>query len=130
MSLEKINILNKILNFFGAKAFRQVNNAEIIKIISLFKPFNVGIPLIRIGDNKDGGYLLPDILHNIKYCFSLGVGTVSSFEKELEKYSIKSFLVDKTVDAPGAELKDYSFDKKLVHSFNHGDKVKVNDWLI
>ena len=32
------------------------------------KPFDLGHPLVRVGGEGDGGYLLPDILDGIKYC--------------------------------------------------------------
>ena len=100
MSLNKLNILNKLLNFLGVKSYRQIDDQKINDIISLLKPYDAGIPLIRVGEDTDGGYLLPDILNDIDYCFSPGVGNSSSFEKSLESYGIKSFLADKSVDGP------------------------------
>ena len=130
MSLDKLSILNKLLNFFNAKSYRQIESHELKKIINLLKPYNVNIPLIRIGDNNDGGYLVPEILHSVDYCFSIGVGKSSSFEKNLEKYNIKSFLADKTVDGPATKLTNYDFDKKNIHSFSKNGKLNINDWLL
>ena len=130
MSLNKLNILNKLLNFFNVKSYRQIKNHELEKIINLFKPYNVYIPLIRIGDDKDGGYLVPKILNNVEYCFSIGVGKSSSFEKNLEKYNIKSFLADKTVDKPAIKLSNYNFDKKNIHSYSKNEHININDWLL
>ena len=129
MSLNKLNILNKILNIFGAKSYRQTDSEKILDIISLLKPYNTEIPLIRIGSDGDGGYLVPDVLDDIKFCFSVGVGKSSSFEENLEKLGIKNFLADKSVDKPAAELDNFTFDKKNIHSFNDKDKINVNDWL-
>tara|TARA_Y100001970_G_C14202007_1_gene841651 strand:+ start:741 stop:1541 length:801 start_codon:yes stop_codon:yes gene_type:complete len=130
MSFNKLNILNKLLNFLGVKSYRQIDNQKINDIISLLKPYDVEIPLIRVGEDTDGGYLLPDILKDIDYCFSPGVGNSSSFEKNLESYGIKSFLADKNVDGPAEKLTNFSFDKKNIHSFNQDHNININDWLL
>ena len=46
-------------------------------------PKSLNIENIRIGGENDGGYIVPNDLKDIKYCFSPGVGTISKFEKEL-----------------------------------------------
>ena len=46
--------------------------------------YDCGYQLIRIGNKYDGGYLIPDVLHKIKYCFSGGVGNNYTFEKDLK----------------------------------------------
>ena len=58
-------------------------------------PYEVGFELIRLGENSDGGYLLPKDFENINYCYSAGVGFVTQFEKDLEeKFNIKSKMLD------------------------------------
>lgn len=86
MSLNKLNILNKILNIFGAKSYRQTDSEKILDIISLLKPYNTEIPLIRIGSDGDGGYLVPDVMGDIKFCFSAGVGKLPHY---LDKKNVK-----------------------------------------
>ncbi len=130
MSLNKLNILNKLLNFFGAKSYRQVSDKNISDIISLLKPYDTGISLLRIGGDEDGGYLVPNILNDIKFCFSPGVGNSSTFEKNLEDYGITSFLADKSVDGPATKLNNFSFDKKNIHSFSKRDNININDWML
>jgi len=129
MFSSKLDYLNNILNLFNAKCYRQVSEKKIKDLISLFKPFSLNIQLKRIGSNNDGGYLVPDILDDVKYCFSPGVGNSSNFEKDLEKYNITSFLADKNVNGPATELKKFNFDKKNINSFNCIDKININDWI-
>ena len=58
------------------------------KILSLMKEKYISTELIRVGGEGDGGYLVPNILKNISYCYSPGVSFTASFEKELT-YSIR-----------------------------------------
>ena len=53
-----------------------------------YKPCN----LVRIGSGADGGYLLPDALDGLAYCFSPGVADSADFENELSKLFEKDFL--------------------------------------
>jgi len=129
MFSNKLEFLNSILNLFNAKSYRQINEKKIQSIIDLFKPFNLNIQLKRIGSENDGGYLVPNILDELKYCFSPGVGNSSSFEKDLEKYNITSFLADKNVLEPPAKLKNFNFVKKNINSYNSNDKININDWI-
>lgn len=129
MSFTKLDILNYLLSFFNIKSFRQIEKKKINIILLLLKPIDADIKLIRIGSDYDGGYLVPNILHKIKYCFSPGVGKTSSFEKGLEKYNIKSFLADNSVNKPFENLKNFDFDKKNIHAYNKKNKINVNNWI-
>ena len=79
-----------------------------MSLSKFFKP-NFNYELNRIGKNNDGGYLVPNILSSIEYSFSLGVGNSISFDNDLKKYNIKSFLLDKTIDS----IEDFDFIKKI-----------------
>ena len=46
------------------------------------RPVSTDKPLIRIGSQADGGYLIPDDLEGIDYCFSPGVAEASDLEFE------------------------------------------------
>jgi hypothetical protein len=92
---------------------------EKIKII------DSGYELIRIGPNSDGGYLLPNILDQVEYCFSPGVGNSVAFEDHLLKYNIKSFLADGTVNYNGK----HDFTKKNLNSFNDDKNITLENWI-
>ena len=109
MSTSKLDFLNYFLNYFNIKSFREIDKKKIDKLISLLKPYDTEIPLIRIGLENDGGYLIPNILNKIKFCFSPGVGKSSNFEKHLEKFGITSFLADNSVDGPATKLTKFNF---------------------
>lgn len=68
--------------------------------------------LIMVGGMSDGGYLIPNDLEKIKYCFSPGVSSTANFELELTNFGIHSFLADYSVDAAPLDNAFFTFDKK------------------
>ena len=121
--------IQKILE---SKNFRIVrikkNHKEKLNVLikSLFI-YSTGHDPIRIGNkNGDGGYLVPDIINKIEYCFSPGVGNQTSLEDELlSKYKIKSFLLDGTVNYEGV----HHFIKKNLDTFNSPNTITFESWL-
>ena len=77
----------------------QLNSkSELEVFLSQFRKHYISCDLIRIGGDGDGGYLLPNVLDDVSYCFSPGVDYTANFEKELsEKFNIKSFMADASV---------------------------------
>lgn len=72
-----------------------------------------GCTLVRIGGDGDGGYLVPDDLEDVEYCFSPGVAESASFERDLlERYGIRSFLADASVEKPPSGV-DYAGFQKI-----------------
>jgi len=107
-----------------------VSKNSLDKLIKKIFIYNTGHNLIRLGSKKDGGYLVPDILNKIKYCFSPGVGPTTSFEKQLKKYNIISFLVDGTVEDPSNKSIKYDFIKKNLNTFNNNKNITLKKWII
>ena len=103
----KSKIFN-LQNLLKLRIYSNIDNNKIFKLINLLKTYDLGYDLIRLGDNKDGGYLIPK-LSNIKSCHTVGVGNTIKFEKDLGK-SVKLFLADKSVKNP--KLSNAKFEKK------------------
>ena len=98
MNLFLLRTARKILGkYFGIGVFK-ANQFLLKKFLDKIFIYDYGYNLIRIGSNSDGGYLVPNILDNISYCFSPGVGKLTKFEDHLLKYKIKSFLADGQVN--------------------------------
>jgi hypothetical protein len=72
--------------------------------------------LIRLGPKHDGGYLIPDDLDGINYCFSPGVACCSDFEMQLAERGMQIFLADRSVEAPPVEHPSFHFQKKFIAS--------------
>jgi hypothetical protein len=109
--------LNQILRSLTKSSieYQLIKLADSESVKSFFKlihPVNAGHELIRIGPNHDGGYLLPNDLIGINYCFSPGVGGSILFEENLLDFGIESFLLDPSVVAPSTNLKGIHFEQK------------------
>lgn len=101
---------------------------EVLDLISKLRPKDCGIDLIRVGGDADGGYLIPDDLEGIEYCFSPGVSTLSEFENQLADLHIRSFLADYSVDFPTIMRPEFTFDKKYLGSYDRDPFVTLAIW--
>jgi Methyltransferase FkbM domain len=120
--------LKSLLFTLGVSASKLTNTDEVLGLIKKMRPLDCGIELIRMGGNGDGGYLIPDDLEGIEYCFSPGVSTVSTFENQLADRHIKSFLADYSVDAPPVLRPEFIFDKKYLGASDHGNYITLSSW--
>jgi hypothetical protein len=104
------------------------------RALDLLTPLPSSFQLIRIGALNDGGYILPDDLADIGYCFSPGCNNSKFFEDSLvDKYSIKSFLCDyssnesefKTPLKEGFQF----FEKKWLGNYESVTTLSFNKWV-
>jgi hypothetical protein len=127
------NIKSKIDKMFrtvGLYISQSATDQALLKsLIAKLKPVDTGIELIRIGGNNDGGYLVPDDMEGIRYCFSPGVNTIANFEYECLQRGIPSFLADYSVDTPPIELKGCHFQKKYVGAYNNDIFMTLEKWV-
>lgn len=99
------------------------------KIVSKFKAIDGGVTLIRMGGDYDGGYLVPDDLEGIKYCFSPGVSDLANFELDCLNRGIISFMADYSVDKPPLKLPGCRFLKKFVGAYNNETTITLEKWI-
>ena len=102
--------------------------------LNLLKPQKSPYKLIRIGGNKDGAYLVPDDLKNIKACFSPGVSNRKDFEDTLAReYKIKSYLCDFSSELNKFKtslIKDMQFFEKKWLDIDEGkDSISLEKWV-
>lgn len=95
----------------------------------VIRPFDLGHKLIRVGDFGDGGYLLPNDLDGIVACFSPGVSQQSSFELDLAKHGIPSFMADGSVDEPLLDIPNSVFVKKHLAAETGENVISLRDWM-
>ena len=103
--------------------------AEIRALLHRLRPVRGGAELIRLGPAGDGGYLLPDDLEGIRYCFSPGVSTESGFEAALADRGMRVFLADHSVNGPATAHPAFEFDKKFVGCVTDAQHVTLDDWV-
>ena len=108
-----------------------VSNNALEIFFSKFRKNYISCDLIRVGDRSgDGGYLMPNILNEVSYCFSPGVDNTASFEKELsEKYNIKSFMADASVKGPPFQNKNFEFTPKFLKTENNNKTITLSNWI-
>lgn len=121
-------IIKQLLYYQNISFFRNVSKEKLHDLIKLFHPSDLGYDLIRIGENSDGGYLVPNCIDDIKNCFSIGVDNKTSFENDLFKKGINSFLADYSQDDLKVPKK-FNFEKKNIKSFNSEKSLNINDWI-
>ena len=100
------------------------------EFIERFKQNYHSVNLVRIGGELDGGYLLPDVMEQIEFCFSPGVSDCSSFENQLaEDHQIPSFLADASVNGPALPSEYFSFIQKFIGSRTSDKYITLSDWV-
>jgi len=106
----------------------KVRDAEVLELIRRLRPRSCGPPLIRLGGNGDGGYLIPNDLEGIQYCFSPGVSDTAAFEDELADRNIRSFLADYSVAGPPVTRPQFVFDRKFIGASDQGNFMTLATW--
>ncbi len=96
-----------------------MNHLNIIKNLIAFytELYDMIVPsdrrLIRLGAAYDGGYLIPEDLSSINYCFSPGVSDMADFELDCARiYGMPIFMCDHTVESSPIKHPLFHFLKK------------------
>ena len=85
--------------------------------------------MMRLGPNRDGGYVLPDDLDGIAACFSPGVSNISGFELECAERGMEVFMADKSVDHPAEQHARFHFLKKYIGATTNDDFITLDQWV-
>lgn len=93
------------------------------------RPWDIGHPLLRIGGECDGGYLVPDDLEGISACFSPGVSTVADFESDLAARGIDCFMADRSVDGPPTPNPRFHFEKMFLGPVDDEAYMTLERWV-
>ena len=106
---------------------------EVVAVFEFLKPKASKTPLIRIGGDMDGSYLVPDDLDGITACFSPGVNRIKYFEDFLaDRYGIESHMCDFSCDVEQftTPLKPgQTFLKKWLDARPGEDNISLEDWI-
>ena len=109
---------------------RRIADPQAAAVIDAFMtPQESDTPLIRLGDFGDGGYLVPDDLRGIAACYSPGVSEQASFEMDMAKRGIPSFMADASVTRPPLDVPDARFVAKFLGDKNKGDFMTLASWV-
>ena len=115
----------------GFSTGKSISRDKVEDFIEKLWPKKTNHQLIRLGPNKDGGYLVPDDLDNIEACFSPGVDDMSDFELACFNRGMKIFLADRSVDKPNINLSEnnYHFIQKFIGPVSNDEHISIDDWI-
>jgi hypothetical protein len=117
----------------GRDAEAPAGRDEMLALFQHLRPEASPKPLIRIGEDADGAYLIPDDLEGIAACFSPGVNNFKTFEDAMvDRYGMNCHMCDFTSDVeklrtPMIEGKQ-TFIKKWLDVAGD-DSVRLDDWI-
>lgn len=97
------------------------HNNQILNLVSLLMPYNIYQSKLRLGSNRDGGYVITDHILNQSGClFTYGVGDNIDFELDFIKLTNKKCkLFDHTIN--GSFIDNYvSITNGLLSFYNEG----------
>ena len=114
-----MNLKDKFFDLFNLYIEKKTSKKDISRVLKKLLPYTIDQDLIRLGDQNDGGYLIPNDIEGIKKNYSAGIGNLSKFERDLqEKYSIKSYMLDyNEIDLSLLPNESKFFKKKNKHYF-------------
>ncbi|QFU74441.1 hypothetical protein EY643_01545 [Halioglobus maricola] len=102
---------------------------DVSNLVASLKPVeDPSIPLVRLGPEGDGGYLVPDDLNGISVCFSPGVSHVSGFEQDCADRGMQVYLADYSVEGPALENSRFHFTKKFVGALDSANYLTLDKW--
>ena len=123
-----MKLLNKLFNHFSRYFDKIVDFKSFEKFIQKLKIYKTDKELIRLGDENDGGYLLPNDLEGVKYCFSAGVGQLIQFEKDCQqKFNIDSFLCDFNEIPKSLSSEKFDYCQKKIQTFSDSESITFDD---
>ena len=111
----------------GFSVAKQADLASIRELIAQLHPVETEYPLMRLGSDMDGGYLVPDDLDDVVACFSPGVSVWAPFEADLIARGIPCFMADASVDS--APIEGVHFTQKFLGVINDRTTIRLDDWV-
>lgn len=129
--LQQEDVIDRLLAFCDWD--RPALAEDIETVVKLMVPVGCSHPLIRIGGDGDGAYLLPDDLEGVAACFSPGVASQIGFEQELaERWHIPAYLCDASVDPANLPLDPSRqfFSQRWLGSFDGGQTQSLDAWVL
>jgi hypothetical protein len=108
---------------------RRSKDDEVHAFMRMARPHATEHPLIRIGGEGDGGYLVPDDLVGISALFSPGVAETADFEAEFARRNVPCFLADYSVEGPPVSSQFFYFEKKYLGTQTKGITMTLDDWV-
>ncbi|CAL65528.1 FkbM family methyltransferase [Christiangramia forsetii] len=121
--------IKKSKNFLLTRICPKPSKEQIEAFVRSLRPVETDKPLMRLGGVRDGGYLIPDDVSNIKACFSPGVGRTSNFELACANLGMEIYMADASVNSPVIDDDRFNFLKKFIGAKNRRNFITLENWL-
>lgn len=113
----------------GLSPNRQTSGERVAALIDRLRPRKTIVPLIRLGPQGDGGYLVPDRLSGVRACFSPGVGGQSGFELDCANRGIEVHMADGSVQGPAEPHPRFRFLRKHIGLADSSQTITLDTWM-
>ena len=112
----------------GMHASVSTDARNVTELIGLLRPWRIDRNLIRVGPERDGGYLLPDDLAGIAACVSPGVSVQSGFDYAIAERGIDVYMADASVDGPALTHPRFHFEKRFFGPVTNAGNTTIEDF--
>jgi len=124
-----VRYIQQLLLKINIRLTKSTNGFDLDRFLKLLEIVKTEYELIRIGDEGDGGYLLPNDIENISGIFSPGVGNITKFEEFFISRNVKIYMADNSVDNPFPNIQNVDFVKKHIGMTNSNSFLDFNEWI-
>lgn len=127
-----MRISRMIRNLAGSQGFiirREPDGAPLRAVLAGLRPVRTEHDLIRLGGERDGGYLVPDDLAGITAVFSPGVDRTADFERDCIARGMASFQADGSIAQSPLDHEANDFLAKFIGIETAGDIITLDDWV-
>jgi hypothetical protein len=112
-----------------ARAEGMTSPEQLAQFFSRLHAVDPGLPMIRLGGDGDGGYVVPDDLDGLAACFSPGVSDVADFELALAERGVPSFMADASVEAAPSAHPLLDFEPTFVGPEDAPGWTTMESWM-
>lgn len=121
--------VKEVGHFWDFHITRSVTRDGLEAFARTVRPVQTDRPLIRVGKEGDGGYLVPSDFDDIAACFSPGVGARADFEEAMLARGIPCYLADASVAGPPIEDSRLYFEPLFLGAETRGRYISLDDWI-
>lgn len=125
-------VRDRLVKFAARRGFivrRHLRPQAYARVLELLRPVQTEHALIRVGGERDGGYLIPDDLDGVSTCFSPGVDRVVTFEEDMIARGMEVFQVDASVEDTPLKHERNHFERKFLGIRSAGEFITLDDWV-
>ena len=111
---------------------KTTKRTELNLLFEFLRPRGCKYPLVRLGSDRDGGYLVPELVEQIDYLWSAGVADDVNLELSFVagSDSKRAFLLDGSIQNLPSEHPQFTFLKSyLGKSGSFETEVSLSQWL-